>query len=195
MANTFTQIYLHIVFAVKNRISLIKPEWKEELYKYITGIVKNNEHKLIAINGTANHLHIAVGYKPHQLIPDLMQDIKGYSSRWINEKRFVHGKFSWQAGYGAFSFSHSQIDVVVKYINNQEKHHKKKSFNEEYLELLKRYNIEFDEKYILKDVDWLTYRPCGTSVYFRVNEFYKYFVPDGTIFKSYFLCLKYFAPN
>jgi putative transposase len=152
MANTFTQIYLHIVFAVQNRISLIRPDWKDDLYKYITGIVQKNSHKLIAINGTANHLHIAVGYKPHQLIPDLMQDVKGNSSKWINEKKFAKGKFSWQAGYGAFSFSHSQIDAVVKYINNQEKHHKKKTFREEYIELLKRYNVTFDEKYILSDI-------------------------------------------
>jgi len=152
MANTFTQIYLHIVFAVQNRISLIKPEWKDEVYKYITGIVQNNGHKLIAINGTANHLHIALGYKPHQLIPDLMQDIKGHSSKWINEKKFVRGKFAWQAGYGAFSFSHSQIDIVVNYINNQEQHHKKKTFQQEYIRLLKKYNVTFDEKYILSDV-------------------------------------------
>jgi putative transposase len=152
MANTFTQIYLHIVFAVQNRISLIHPEWKDELCKYITGIVKKNLHKLIAINGMSNHLHIAVGYKPHQLIPELLQDIKGDSSKWINNKKFVKGHFSWQAGYGAFSFSHSQIDTVVKYIKNQEAHHMKKSFREEYLELLKKYEIVFDEKYILKDV-------------------------------------------
>jgi len=153
MANTFTQIYLHIVFAVQNRISLICPEWKDELYKYITGIVKNNGHKLIAINGVSNHLHIAIGYKPHQLIPDLLQDIKGDSSKWINNKKFVNGHFSWQAGYGAFSFSHSQIDAVVKYITNQEQHHRTKSFREEYLELLKKYEILFDEKYILEDVE------------------------------------------
>src|SRR5690606_20606123 len=152
MANTFTQIYLHIVFAVQNRISLIQPEWKDELYKYITGIVKKNGHKLIAINGMSNHLHIAIGYKPHQLIPNLLQDIKGDSSKWINQKNFLKGHFSWQAGYGAFSFSHSQIDAVVKYIVNQEKHHKRRSFREEYLELLKKYEIVFDQKYILEDV-------------------------------------------
>lgn len=152
MANTFTQIYLHIVFAVQNRTSLISPEWKAELYKYITGIVQNNKHKLIAINGTANHIHIAIGYKPHQLIPDLLQDIKGSSSKWINEKRFVKGKFNWQAGYGAFSFSHSHLDAVVKYINNQELHHKKKTFKEEYIEMLKKYDVLFDEKYILLDI-------------------------------------------
>lgn len=152
MANTFTQIYLHLVFAVQNRISLIQPAWKDELYKYITGIVQNNGHKLIAINGVSNHLHLAVGYKPHQLIPDLLQDIKGYSSKWINEKRFVRGKFTWQEGYGAFSFSHSHLDRVVKYINNQEKHHKKMTFKEEYMQLLKKYEVIFEEKYILVDV-------------------------------------------
>jgi len=152
MANTFTQIYLQFVFAVQDRISLIRSEWKDELYKYITGIVQNNSHKLIAINGMPNHLHVFVGYKPHQLIPDLLQDIKGGSSTWINKKGFIRGKFGWQAGYGAFSYSHSQIDSVVKYIMNQEKHHKKKTFGQEYMELLQRFNIEYDERYILKDI-------------------------------------------
>ena len=138
MANTFTQIYIQFVFAVQNRISLIQAEWKDELYKYITGIVQNNGHKLIAINGIANHVHIFIGYKPNQLIPDLMQDVKGSSSKWINEKRFVKGKFSWQEGYGAFSYSNSQIDSVVKYINDQEMHHKKHTFREEYILLLKK---------------------------------------------------------
>ena len=153
MANTFTQVYLQFVFAVQDRISLIRPEWKDELYKYITGIVHNNTHKLIAINGMPNHLHVFVGYKPHQLIPDLLQDIKGSSSKWINEKRFTRGRFGWQAGYGAFSYSNSQIDSVVKYIMNQEEHHKKKTFGEEYIELLQRFKIEYDERYILKDVE------------------------------------------
>lgn len=153
MANTFTQIYLHLVFAVQNRMSLIQPDWKEELYKYITGIVQNNGHKLITINGIPNHLHIAVGYKPHQLIPELMQDIKGYSSKWINEKRFVRGKFNWQSGYGAFSFSSSHMDRVVKYIQNQEKHHKRKTFQDEYKELMDKYDIRYDERYILKDIE------------------------------------------
>jgi REP element-mobilizing transposase RayT len=152
MANTFTQIYLHLVFAVQNRISMIQPEWKDELYKYITGIIQNNGHKLIAINGVSNHLHIATGYKPHQLIPDLLQDIKGSSSKWINEKNFINGKFKWQEGYGAFSFSHSQIDRVANYIKNQERHHKKQTFREEYLQLLKKYNVTYNEKYILEDI-------------------------------------------
>jgi REP element-mobilizing transposase RayT len=152
MANTFTQIYLYLVFAVQDRVSLIKSEWKDDLYKYISGIVRNNKHKIIAINGVSNHLHLFIGYKPHQLIPDLLQDIKGSSSKWINNKRFVKGRFTWQEGYGAFSYSHSQIDNVVKYINNQEQHHKKKTFQEEYLQLLKRFNVSYNEKYILKDI-------------------------------------------
>lgn len=153
MANTYTQIYLHLVFAVQNRMSLIGIEWKDELYKYITGIIQNNHHKLIAINGMPDHLHIAVGYKPHQLIPELLQNIKGSSSGWINKQKFVKAKFKWQEGYGAFSFSHSHIDRVVKYIINQQNHHKKKTFGQEYVELLKKYNIEYDERYILKNVD------------------------------------------
>jgi REP element-mobilizing transposase RayT len=153
MSNTYTQIYLQFVFAVQDRASLIRAVWKDELYKYITGIVQNNKHKLIAINGMSNHVHVFVGYKPHQSIPDLLQDIKGSSSGWINKKGFVKGKFRWQEGYGAFSYSHSQIDNVVKYIMNQEQHHKKKSFREEYLELLNRFDIDYDERYILKDIE------------------------------------------
>ncbi len=152
MANTYTQIYLQFVFAVQDRISLIRPEWKDELYKYITGIVQTNKHKLIAINGATNHIHVFVGYKPHQLIPDLLQDIKGSSSKWINKRQFVRGNFQWQAGYGAFSYSHSQIDSVVKYIQRQEEHHRKRTFQEEYVELLERFNIPHDERYILKDI-------------------------------------------
>ena len=152
MANTYTQIYLQFVFAVENRASLIQPEWKNELYKYITGIVQNNNHKLIRVNGMPNHIHVFVGYKPHQLIPDLLQDIKGNSSTWINEKKIIRGQFNWQAGYGAFSYSHSQIDHVVKYIMNQEKHHTKKTFLQEYTELLERFDIAYDDRYILRDV-------------------------------------------
>jgi len=153
MANTFTQIYLQFVFAVQDRVSLIQSEWKDELYKYITGIVQNNKHKLITINGMPDHLHVFVGYKPHQPIPDLLQDIKGSSSGWINSRKLINGKFSWQAGYGAFSYSHSHIDNVVKYIMNQEQHHKQRTFREEYIDLLKKFNIVYDERYILKDVE------------------------------------------
>ncbi len=152
MANTYTQIYLQFVFAVQDRVSLIQSDWKDELYKYITGIVQNNKHKLIAINGMPNHLHVFVGYKPHQLIPDLLQDIKGSSSKWINSRKLIRGRFRWQEGYGAFSYSHSHLDNVVKYIMNQEQHHKKRTFGEEYNELLKKFEVDYDEKYILEDI-------------------------------------------
>ena len=152
MANTYTQLYIQLVFAVQNRVSLVQPEWEDELYKYITGIVQNNGHKLIAINGMPNHIHVFIGYKPHQLLPDLLQDIKGSSSGWINRKRFVRGKFRWQESYGAFSYSHSQIDSMVKYIMNQKQHHKTTSFREEYIEFLNSFKVNYNERYILKDI-------------------------------------------
>ena len=154
MANTYTQIYIQTVFAVENRISLIKDPWREELHKYITGIVQNNKHKLIAINSVPNHVHTFIGMKPIQSISDLLQDIKGCSSTWINEKGFVQGHFNWQAGYGAFSYAHSQIDTVVKYIQNQQQHHKKKTFRQEYIEFLEKFNVNYDERYILKDIEY-----------------------------------------
>lgn len=153
MANTYTQIYLQIVFVVKNRASLIHSSWKTDLYKYITGIIQNNGHKLIAINGVSDHVHLFIGMKPNQSLSDLMQDVKAGSSKWIKEKGYVNGKFEWQPGYGAFSYSYSQIDAVVKYINNQEAHHSKKTFKEEYLEFLEKFNIAFDERYIFSDVE------------------------------------------
>ena len=152
MANTFTQIYIQFVFAIQNRTSLIQASWEDELYKYITGIIKNNKQKLIAINGVQNHVHIFIGYKPHQLIPNLLQDIKGSSSKWINKKGFVRGKFSWQEGYAAFSYSHSQIKTVARYVENQKQHHKIKTFQEEYTEFLNKFNIFYDDRYILKDI-------------------------------------------
>lgn len=154
MANTYTQIYIQSVFAVQNRISLIKPQWQEELYKYITGIVQNNGHKLIAINGMPDHLHLFLGMKPNQSLSDLMQVVKGDSSKWIHEKGFVMGRFEWQAGFGAFSYSISQIDAVVKYIRNQAAHHKIKSFVEEYLEFLERFQVPFDERYVFKPIEY-----------------------------------------
>ena len=154
MANTYTQIYIHSVFTVQNKISLITADWQDDLYKYITGIVQNNGHKLIAINGMPDHIHLFIGLKPHQSLSDLMQDVKGDSSKWIHEKRFVKGRFEWQAGFGGFSYSISQIDAVVKYINNQKNHHKKKTFIQEYLEFLEKFNVPFDERYIFKPVEY-----------------------------------------
>jgi len=154
MSNTYTQIYIHVVFTVQNRISLIRPEWQIELYKYITGIIQNNGHKLIAINGMPDHIHIFIGLKPNQSLSDLMQDVKGDSSKWINSHDYVKGRFEWQAGYGAFSYSISQIDSVVKYIDNQYLHHKKISFKEEYLEFLEKFKIPYDERYVFKPVEY-----------------------------------------
>lgn len=152
MANTYTQIHIQAVFAVQNRDSIIKPTWKNELYKYITGIVQTNKHKLLSINGMPDHIHILFGFRPTQSLSDLMQDIKGDSSKWINEKGFVKGKFSWQEGYGAFSYSKSELHKVINYIERQEVHHKKTTFIEEYLEFLKEFEVDFDDRYIFKPV-------------------------------------------
>jgi len=154
MANTYTQIYIQTVFCVQNKISLVKPEWQEELFKYITGIVQKSGHKLIAINGMPDHLHMFIGMKPDQALSDLMQSVKGDSSKWIHGKGFVKGRFEWQAGFGGFSYSTSQIDKVVKYINNQENHHKKKSFIEEYQDFLEKFKVPFNERFIFKPVEY-----------------------------------------
>ena len=152
MANTYTQIHIHAVFAVQNRLSLIRDQWKDELYKYITGIVQNNNHKLLIINGMPDHIHILFGLRPAQSISDLLQDIKGSSSKWINDRRFVKGKFSWQEGYGAFSYAKSDLHRVTSYIENQQNHHGKKSFTEEYIDLLEEFGIDYNEKYIFKPI-------------------------------------------
>ena len=131
MANTFTQIHIHAVFTVQNRECVIKNQWRDELYKYITGIICNQHHKLLAINGMPDHIHILFGMRPAQSLSDLLQDIKGNSSKWINERKFIRSKFSWQEGYGAFSYSKSQLPQVIQYIDKQEEHHKKKTFLED----------------------------------------------------------------
>ena len=148
MANTYTQIYIHLVFAVKGRVNLVSPQWKDELYKYITGIVTNKKQKLIAINGMPDHIHILLGMKPDIALSDLVRDIKANSSKFINEQKFVTGKFEWQQGFGAFTLGHSQMDVIIQYINKQEEHHTAKTFKEEYIEFLKRYEIEYKTEYI-----------------------------------------------
>jgi putative transposase len=151
MANTYTQIHIQFVFAVKFRKSLIHDSFKQELYQYISGIINNYGHKLLAINGVEDHIHIFIGMRPTQSISDLIQDIKGSSSKWINEKKFLKTKFEWQAGYGAFSYSKSHVQNVIKYIQNQEKHHKKESFLEEYLKFLEAFDIEYDKRYVFKE--------------------------------------------
>ena len=153
MANTYTQIHIQAVFAVKKRAGLIQPEWKNELYMYITGIIQKHEHKLLAINGMPDHLHVFVGMRPAQSLSDLMQDIKGSSSKWINEKRFISGKFEWQSGYGAFSYAKSQSSNVIAYIQNQEMHHRKISFLEEYKFFLEKFGIDYDDRYVFKGLE------------------------------------------
>ena len=153
MANTYTQIYIHYVFAVQNRLSLIQSKWKNDLYKYITGIVEQQGHKLLQIGGMSDHVHALVSMSPKQSPSDLMFHVKRSSSLWINENRFVIGKFSWQEGFGAFSYGKSQIPNVANYIENQEIRHKKRNFMEEYLELLKLFEIEYDERYVFKSIE------------------------------------------
>ncbi len=148
MANTYTQIYIHVVFAVQGRQNLIPKDNKEELHKYIAGIIRNKKQKLIAINSMPDHIHIFIGMKPGLALSDLVRDIKNNSSKFFNDKKWVRGKFNWQEGFGAFSYGHSQIDAVVKYIQDQEKHHTGKTFKEEYLEMLNKFNVEYDEKYL-----------------------------------------------
>jgi REP element-mobilizing transposase RayT len=150
MANTYTQCYFHLVFAVKKRDALIKREWKGELEKYITGIVQNHRHKMLAIGAMSDHIHIFLGYNVNQLLPDLVEEIKTSSNSFIREKRLSEFKFEWQKGYGAFTHSHSQIDPVAKYVLSQEEHHKKKPFKEEYFEILKKNNVEFKEEYLFE---------------------------------------------
>jgi len=154
MAGTFSQIYIQTVFAVKNRNALIQPEWEVELYKYITGIVQNKGQKMLAINGTNNHIHIFIGMKPTCCLSDLVREIKKSSNTFINEKQFTNYKFQWQEGFGAFSYSHSALDNVIQYIQNQKEHHKKKTFREEYLDFLKKFEIEFKEEYLFEWIDY-----------------------------------------
>ena len=153
MANTYTQIYIHVVFAVEGRQNLIRPEHNDELQKYITGIVSAQRHKLIAINNMPDHLHLLVGLRPDAALSELVRDIKANSSRFISENRWVMGRFSWQEGFGAFSYSRSQLGTVIRYIENQQKHHARKSFRDEYTGLLEKFGVEFDSRYIFKTLD------------------------------------------
>ena len=148
MANTYTQFYVHLIFSPKNGDALIKWVWKDRLEKYITGVVKNNGHKLLAINCMPDHIHIFIGYNVTQLIPDLVEQIKTSSNAWIKEEKLSRFKFDWQRGYGVFSHSRSQIDNVVKYILNQEEHHRKKSFKDEYLAILHKNDIKYQDEYL-----------------------------------------------
>ncbi|MBK9452960.1 MAG: IS200/IS605 family transposase [Bacteroidetes bacterium] len=147
MANTYSQIYIHFVFAVQNRDALILPTWEERLYQYITGIVQSQGQKMIAINGMPDHLHFLIGMKPDCRPSDLVRDVKKSSSSFIKQERFSKFHFEWQVGYGVFSYSHSHLDNIAQYIMNQKEHHKKKTFKQEYLGFLKKFEIEFKEEY------------------------------------------------
>ncbi|GAB1415795.1 IS200/IS605 family transposase [Paludibacter sp.] len=153
MVGTFSQIYIQIVFAVDHRNSLISSEWEVELYKYITGIVQNKGQKMLAINGMPDHIHIFIGMKPSCCLSDLVREIKKSSNEFIRENKFLKYKFNWQEGYGAFSYSHSAIDNVIKYVMSQKEHHKKRTFRNEYLDFLQKFQIEFKEEYLFKWIE------------------------------------------
>ncbi len=148
MANTYTQFYVHIVFSPKNREALIKQELKNEIEKYITGIVQKYNHRMLAISCMPDHVHIFIGYNVNHLIPNLVEEIKTSSNEWIKMNKLSKYKFDWQKGYGAFSHSRSQIDTVIQYIMNQDQHHQKRSFKEEYLEILKKYDVKYQDEYL-----------------------------------------------
>jgi putative transposase len=151
MSNTYSQIYIHAIFAVKGRHSFIQDEWKEDLFGYIGGVINNSGLKTLIVNGYRNHVHLLFELKPALRISDLIRDIKSNASKFLNEKNYIKGRFEWQDGYGAFSYSYSQINKVYEYIKNQEEHHRKKTFKEEYMEFLQKFNVEYNEKYLF---DW-----------------------------------------
>lgn len=153
MANTYSQIYIHVVFSVKYRQPLISKTWKDDLFKYITGIITHKNQLLIAINGVEDHVHILISIKPDCILSDLVRDIKANSSRWINDKKLLNQVFRWQNGFGAFSIGRSDVDYLIKYITHQESHHSKKSFEQEYLNLLEENEIDFNMEYVIDPLD------------------------------------------
>ncbi|HRZ43465.1 MAG TPA: IS200/IS605 family transposase [Bacteroidales bacterium] len=150
MANTYTQAYFHLVFSVQNRDALIQKHWKDRLEKYITKVVEGNKHKLLAIGAMPDHIHIFIGYHVNDRIPDLVKEIKTSSNKWVNDNHLSKFRFEWQKGYGAFTHSRSNIDQVVRYILSQERHHAKRSFRDEYLDILRRNEIDFQEMYVFE---------------------------------------------
>jgi len=153
MANTYSQINIHSIFSIKGRENIITQNFREDLFKYISGILNQNKQYSLAVNGYKDHVHIFFELHPTKALADIIRIVKTNSSKWINENRFVKGKFAWQEGYGAFSYSRSQRDDVIKYIMNQEKHHGKRTFREEYLDLLKKFKIDFDDHYVFEFYD------------------------------------------
>lgn len=150
MANTYTQLHIQFVFAVKYRAALIQKTWRDQLHQYLTGIFQANDHKMLQINSVPDPIHIFIGMRPTQSVSELIQNVKTESSKWIKEKEFCSAPFAWQNGYGAFSYSKSHVKDVIKYIQNQDSHHKKETFLNEYRKLLKAFEIEYDDRYIFK---------------------------------------------
>jgi putative transposase len=153
MANTYSQIFMHYIFAVQNRISLISNNWQVDLYRYMSGIITNNGHKTFVINGMPDHVHALVSMNPKQAPSDLMHDVKRSSSLWINENRLIPGKFSWQEGFGVFSYGKSQVPSIASYIEQQKQHHERQTFLDEYIQFLRLFEIEFDQRYIYKPLE------------------------------------------
>jgi len=153
MSDTFSQIYIQVVFAPQNRKALIHKSWEERLYQYITGIVQNKGQKMLAINGMPNHIHFLIGMKPTCCLSDLVREVKKSSNEFIKENKFCPYQFKWQSGFGAFSYSHSQLDDIIGYIMKQKEHHKKKTFKEEYLEMLAEFNIEYKSEYLFEWIE------------------------------------------
>ena len=151
MGNTYTQLYVHFVFAVKYRKAMMNPDWDERLRKYITGIIQNDGHKLIAINNMPDHIHIFIGLNPSKSVSQVMQLVKTNSSGWINKEIKPQCKFNWQSGYGAFSYSRSHIDNVVKYIRNQQEHHRKENFIKEYKTMLDNFCVDYNPEYLFTE--------------------------------------------
>jgi REP element-mobilizing transposase RayT len=156
MANTYTQCYFHLVFAVKNREALIGRIWKDEMEKYITGIIQNHRHKMLAVGTMPDHIHILIGYNVNHLVPDLVEEIKTSTNLWIRGKGFSRFRFEWQIGYGVFTNSRRELDNVVKYVLSQEDHHRTKSFRQEYFDILRENDVEFKEEYVFDFFDDIT---------------------------------------
>ena len=153
MPNTYSKLHVQIIFAVKGRYNFIQNEWRYELYKYISGIINGKSQKLYSIGGMPDHIHLLIGYKPSVSISDLVRDIKSNSSAFVNRKMFIDKKFQWQSGFGAFSYGQSQVSDVIRYIENQQEHHKHQTFKEEYIQFLKKFTIEYDSDYLFEFYD------------------------------------------
>jgi REP element-mobilizing transposase RayT len=151
--STYSKIYIHVVFVVNGRQSLIQPQWEEKLYKYITGIVQNKQQIMVAINGMPDHIHFLIAMKPTCCLSDLVREIKNSTNEMINAESLTSHKFKWQEGYGAFSYTHYSLDTIINYIANQKEHHAKNKFKEEFIDLLKNHQVSYEEKYLFEWID------------------------------------------